>query len=79
MWDAMDCCGTQLFLVTEVGQIFIFQAFYEEQECKNCASNKPVQDSNGEGRNCIAPALESQRPSAEVHLEQEEMGVTASY
>lgn len=51
MWKAMDCCAKQLFVVTKIGQIFVFPAFYKEQECKNCASGKTVQDSSGEGRN----------------------------
>lgn len=53
MWKAMDCCAKQLFVVTKIGQIFVFPAFYKEQECKNCASGKTVQDSSGEGRNWL--------------------------
>lgn len=43
MWKAMDCCAKRLLVVTKVGQIFVYQAFYKEQGCKNCASGKTRQ------------------------------------
>lgn len=68
MWKAMVSCAKQLFLIAEVGTVLGFQEFCEEQQCKNCASDKPehkiiVVEAE---THCIAPSLTPQKPLAEV-------------
>jgi len=65
---AIASCAKQPFIITKVGHILGFQAFCEEQQCKNCASDKAGHSTTvvKAEADCIAPALTPQKPSAQV-------------